>query len=308
MNIFAAPLQGYTEEIYRHTHADIYPDGPDCWFTPFIRMEHGAPRARDMRRLASPLNSNHNLVPQIIFRDEAEWGTLVDAIVSSTPFRHIDMNLGCPFVPQVRKGRGAGFIPHHDRLRAIADKIAAMPGLTFSIKMRPGIERSDEWEVIAPIINDMPLSHVTIHPRVAVMQYDGMPDLSVISRAFDIISHPIIYNGDITTPAMIDEVTSRFPCLAGIMIGRGLLARPSLVTEWRIGREWNPAERMDAILQMHDAVATHCENTLSGESQILAKLKPFWDYLLPSLDKRTAKAIKKSTTLAAYHRALASIS
>lgn len=307
LTIYAAPLQGYTESIYRHAHSIIYGSGPDVWFTPFIRVERGEPRNRDMRELSSQLNANHNLIPQIIFRNAAEWEALVNAIISLTGFRHIDMNLGCPFVPQMRKGRGAGFLKQADELRIIADKISGMPHITFSIKMRPGIKESTEWESLASVINSMPLSHVTIHPRVAAQQYDGAPDLAVIDRASDLLTHPIVYNGDINTPADIDTILSRFPHVSGVMTGRGMLARPSLVTEWNTGREWDSVEQLEFLLRLHDMIAKHYETTLSGESQILSKLKPFWDYPADIIGRRAAKAIKKSATMRSYRQAIAAI-
>ncbi len=307
MHLYAAPLQGYTEAIYRNAHAEIYGNGPDRWYTPFIRVEHGEPRGRDMRQLASPLNANHRLVPQIMFRDADEWEKLVTAITETTDYREIDMNLGCPFPPQVRKGRGAGLLGRPDELARIAELMKGHPDVTFSVKMRLGINAPDQWKAVMPAINSMPLAHVTIHPRVAAQQYGGELYLDDFREIMAKTAHPVIYNGDIATPADIDRVTSQFPTLAGIMTGRGLLARPSLVDEWRQSREWTPDERLDAHMRLHSRVAGQCEQTYQGETQILAKLKPFWDYILPSLDRRTAKAIKKAATLPAYYRAIESV-
>ena len=75
--LMAAPLQGYTEAPFRHFHAEIYGGGESLtYFSPFLRIEKGSVRPRDLRDITSPLNANHRLIPQIIFRDATEFRTL----------------------------------------------------------------------------------------------------------------------------------------------------------------------------------------------------------------------------------------
>lgn len=172
--LMAAPLQGYTEAPFRHFHAEIYGGGKSLtYFSPFLRIEKGSVRPRDLRDITSPLNANHRLIPQIIFRDATEFRTLTSA-VRSAGHSHLDLNLGCPFVPQVRKGRGAGLLRQPDLLREIAGIMTAdFPDITFSVKMRLGITDPDEWQSLIPAISLMPLSHLTVHPRTASQQYSG---------------------------------------------------------------------------------------------------------------------------------------
>ena len=39
---------------------------------------------------------------------------------------------------------------------------------------------------------------------------------------------------------------------------------------------------------------------LQGEAQLLSKMKPYWEYLLPDADRKIKKAIKKATTMDKY--------
>ena len=55
MIILAAPLQGYTEGIWRLAHAGVfepYSGTPDAYCAPFLRVEKGDVRARDIRDLS----------------------------------------------------------------------------------------------------------------------------------------------------------------------------------------------------------------------------------------------------------------
>ena len=48
--IHFAPLQGYTDVIYRNAHAACF-GGIDTYYTPFVRLEKGSFRHRDIRVL-----------------------------------------------------------------------------------------------------------------------------------------------------------------------------------------------------------------------------------------------------------------
>ena len=48
MKIYAAPLQGYTDAAWRSAHRSLYGDGVDAYFAPFVRVEHGEVRRRDL--------------------------------------------------------------------------------------------------------------------------------------------------------------------------------------------------------------------------------------------------------------------
>lgn len=303
--LMAAPLQGYTEAPFRHFHSEIYGGaGALTYFSPFVRIEKGEPRPRDMRDVTSPLNANHRLIPQIIFRDATEFRLLVSTLRESGHNR-VDLNLGCPFVPQVRKGRGAGMLQAPNRLREIADIMAAdYPDIGFSVKMRLGVSDPAEWRLLMPLINTMPLTHLTAHPRTAAEQYSGPLHPDEFASIADSCVHPLIFNGDITTPEMIDELRRRFPALAGVMIGRGLLSHPSIFAEWTSGHEWHPDERREAILRLHAAILGLYTRTLSGDTQILAKIKPLWDYFGTDFGRKTVKKLLKSPTLPAYRQNL----
>ena len=46
--IHFAPLQGYTEVFYRNAHTACF-GGIDTYYTPFVRLEKGGFRHRDVR-------------------------------------------------------------------------------------------------------------------------------------------------------------------------------------------------------------------------------------------------------------------
>ena len=63
--IHFAPLQGYTDVIYRNAHAACF-GGIDTYYTPFVRLEKGGFRHRDVRGIEPGNNQVPHLIPQLI--------------------------------------------------------------------------------------------------------------------------------------------------------------------------------------------------------------------------------------------------
>ncbi len=292
LKLMVAPLQGLTEAEWRSAHEAMFGErqGEVEYFTPFIRVEKGEVRARDLRDFTSELNCGMNLTPQIIFKDTDEWRMLVDTLAEKGATR-VDLNMGCPFPPQVRKGRGAGLLSHPDIIAGIAGEMTNYPELQFSIKMRLGADAPGEALELVDIINEMPLRHVTIHPRIAKQQYKGTLLLSEMKDFSSRLRHPVIFNGDISTPADIKAVSSEYD---GVMAGRGLLSRPSLFAEYRSGMELAEEDQKKTYLDLIQNTASKLRQRLCGGTQFKDKMKPYWEYAPSSLDKKIVKQGKKN--------------
>ena len=63
-----SPLQGYTDAIYRQAHARFF-GGVECYYSPFVRVEHGEIRRKDVRDIEPENNEGFRLVPQLIAPD-----------------------------------------------------------------------------------------------------------------------------------------------------------------------------------------------------------------------------------------------
>lgn len=191
----------------------------------------------------------------------------------------------------------------------IGEIMASMPDITFSVKMRLGIENPTEWREIADLINRLPLSHVAVHPRTASQQYSGLLHTDEFANLVSTIVHPVIFNGDITTPDAITALREKYPDIGGVMIGRGLLQRPSIINEWMEGSEWTYRQRAEKIMALHSAIFNHYRTGLTGGyAQILAKIKPLWEYFGANFDRKSIKKIIKSNSLANYTSAISALS
>lgn len=185
MLIYSAPVQGHTDAAWRHFHATLF-SGADRYFSPFVRLEKGALRPKDIKDLTSPLNQNTDFVPQVIFKNGDELKALVD-LVSSLGFKKIDLNMGCPFPLQTARGRGCAGIGNRETVKAAAELVNSCDNIEFSLKMRLGLNGPDEWKETADLINSMRLDYVTVHPRYGKQQYGGMSIL-IHSQIYTLLS------------------------------------------------------------------------------------------------------------------------
>lgn len=305
MKLYIAPVQGHTDAAWRHYHNECY-GGNHLYFTPFLRCERGEMRQKDIRDVISPLNKDILLEPQVIFRDMTELDILLNAI-SSTDFRNVNLNMGCPFPLQTGKGRGAGFLANEAEASKIPDVLSKYPDFRFSVKMRLGYENPEEWRNIIGILNSIELTNIYVHPRVAKQQYGGDLHLQQFADILDESKNPVVFNGDIKTPEDIELIIQQFPKTAGVMTARGILGRPSLAFEYENGLQLSGGERIERMMEFHKKLLDYYTETLCGESQILSKIKPFWEYAEEEIGRKAWKAIRKASNIAKYHTAVALI-
>lgn len=305
MNIHFAPLQGYTDDVYRRLHHELI-GGITTYTTPFLRVEGGGVRSKDLRDIRPEHNEGVPVVPQIILKSMKEFDYLL-GVVEEKGYTQIDLNMGCPFPMQAKHGRGSGLLAHIDIIESLAESIRAKNHLQFSVKMRLGWEDAEKWKPVLDVLNETPLHHITLHPRIGVQQYKGEVDMESFRVFYETCKHPLYYNGDLTTVEDIHRIETEYPRLAGLMIGRGLLARPTLAKEYAEGKEMSLEARISLLMQMHERLKTHYETTVNSEAQLQNKLRLFWEYMETELGKKPYKKIMKAGNLKNYLAAVSAL-
>lgn len=302
--IHFAPLQGYTEAIYRQAHARIF-GGVDSYYTPFVRVERGEIRRKDIRELEPDNNRDVPLVPQLIAPNVDKMEQIL-ALFIEKGYEHVDINLGCPFPILAKRHNGAGMLPYPEEVSTLLrTAVEKYPNLSFSVKMRLGWDNPQECLALLPLLNELPLTSIIMHPRLGKQQYKGEVDMEAFEAFYNECRRPLIYNGDLLTVEDIQAVSERFPRLAGAMIGRGLLANPALALEYRQGQPLAEKEMQEKLRLFHADVFAQYGNLLEGgDQQLLTKMKTFWEYLLPEGDRKAKKAIHKANKLEAYQTAV----
>ena len=208
MKLYAAPLQGFTEAPWRNLHQEVF-GGIDAYYTPFVRMEKGEFRNKDVREIASENNTVSRLIPQLIASTPAELERLAGLFIEKG-YKEADINMGCPFPLMTGKHKGSGILPYPAEVEALLKELVHYPELGFSVKMRLGWECADEWRPLLPLLNAAPLRRIVLHPRIGKQQYKGEVDLAAFTAFYEECAHPLVYNGDLLTVEDIREIEQAF--------------------------------------------------------------------------------------------------
>lgn len=115
--IHFAPLQGYTDAVYRRAHARIF-GGIETYYSPFVRMEHGEIRRKDARDIEPDNNPDLHLIPQLIAPDADKLEHIMSLFIEKG-YREADINLGCPFPMLARRHNGCGMLPYPEEVKAL---------------------------------------------------------------------------------------------------------------------------------------------------------------------------------------------
>ncbi len=298
MKLYAAPLQGFTEAPWRNLHQEVF-GGIDAYYTPFVRMEKGEFRNKDVREIASGNNTVSRLIPQLIASTPAELERLAGLFIEKG-YKEADINMGCPFPLMTGKHKGSGILPYPAEVEALLKELVHYPELGFSVKMRLGWECADEWRPLLPLLNAAPLRRIVLHPRIGKQQYKGEVDLAAFTAFYEECAHPLVYNGDLLTVEDIRKVDEEFPRLEG---GSCWDAGCWPILLWLGNMQTEPFFLPMSCMKvkaLHARLLQYYEAYLQGEAQLLSKMKPYWEYLLPDADRKIKKAIKKATTMDKY--------
>ena len=95
--VLAAPLQGVTDNVWRMAQHSVF-GGVDAYYAPFMRVERGEVRRKDLRDVEPERNAGITLIPQILACQPDHALMMVDAL-KQKGYSRIDINLGCPFPP-----------------------------------------------------------------------------------------------------------------------------------------------------------------------------------------------------------------
>ncbi len=308
--LYLAPIKGITDRVYRTVLARHF-TGLDAAMAPFVSTVGSRKlKASYLRDIAPHDTTSLPVIPQLLGNNGDDFLWLARRIVD-LGYETVNWNLGCPVPMVARKRRGSGLLPHPDMIRGVLDTVCpALPG-RISIKTRLGRETADELQRLLPIFNEYPLREIIIHPRLGVQMYRGRVDLDAFGRCLAACRHPVVYNGDITDTAFFATLRRRFPGIRRFMIGRGVLQNPFLpaILAGLSNSALKSEERTAIVQNFHHDLLAACQERLSGPGHLLGRMKAVWFYLSRGFDepRRAWKLIRKSRSLSAYQRAVATI-
>ncbi len=301
MKFYLAPLEGLTGYIFRNNQAKFF-NPLDKYFTPFIAAnQNGKLSSRELNDILPEHNEGLNVVPQILTNKAADF-LLTTQKLQSYGYNEVNLNLGCPSGTVVSKNKGSGFLAQKDDLNRFLEEVFDNTTAKISIKTRIGKDAPEEFVSLMEIFNQYPMEELIIHPRVQKDYYRNKPNMEVFKEALAMSKNSICYNGDLFTQADYERFIKECPNVKKVMLGRGMIANPGLTYEIIHHQSLDKA----TFKAYHDQVYQEYQVILSGDKNVLFKLKEMWfymSYMFEDSDKYVKK-IRKSQKLYDYEAAV----
>ena len=143
----------------------------------------------------------------------------------------VDINMGCPVNKITKNGGGSSLLRQPELAEEIVSKVVKAIPVPVTVKTRIGCS-NQEINILefAQRMEDAGAQMLTLHGRTRAQGYNGQARWEWITKVKEILSIPVIANGDIFS------VDAAISCLEetkadGVMCSRGTLGYPFLVGE-----------------------------------------------------------------------------
>lgn len=292
MRYYFAPMEGLTDRVFRRLHHQFFP-GIDRYYMPFFSPTiHRQLTSREQLELPKADSVGFTAIPQVLTK-AAEDFVWMAQVCQDLGYPEINLNVGCPSGTVVAKGKGSGMLRDLAALDRFLEQIFEYSPIPISVKTRIGMESAEEFPAILEIYNRYPIRELTIHPRPRSQFYNGKVDMDAFSYASEHSANPLCYNGDIRSLEQAQGLQAQYPQVQSIMIGRGLLADPGMLSG---GTDIVKLEAfMDALLESY-------LQEFGGSRNAMFRLKEHWSYLFPQYPgcEKLWKQLRKTTDLTQY--------
>ena len=301
MRYYFAPLEGLTDAPFRQIHHKYFSQGIDRYYTPFFSPTiHRTLTPREARELPPADSFKAAVIPQILTKVSGDFLWMAQQCMD-LGYTEVNLNLGCPSGTVTAKGKGSGMLRDLTVLEEFLDDIFAACPLPISVKTRIGFYGSEEFPRLLELYNRYPIKELTIHPRIRTAFYKGNVDMAMFRLAMAESKNPVCYNGDITDISKIQTLQAEFPQLEAVMIGRGLIGDPGMLTPGGTDRK-TLAAYTEELLETYFVL-------FGGSRNAMFRMKEHWGMLVHKFEnnEKLAKALRKTTDISEFRSITAQI-
>lgn len=225
--VLQSPLSGVTDLVFRRLVRRYAPHS--MMYTEMV----SAKEIHHLQQLPKVMEINPNERPISIqlfdcrpdFMGEAAQKAVAEGAQT------VDINMGCPVNKITKKGGGSSLLRQPEVAEAIVKTVVEAVDVPVTVKTRIGWN-DQEITILdfAKRLEDAGAQMLTLHGRTRAQGYNGTARWEWIARVKEVLSIPVIANGDIFS------LEAALRCLEltgadGVMCSRGTLGYPFLVGE-----------------------------------------------------------------------------
>jgi tRNA-dihydrouridine synthase C len=230
MKLHLAPMEGVVDFVLRDLLTGI--GGIDQCVTEFIRVTSQLIPAKVIYHYCAELKSEGKtasgvpVLVQILGSDPQVMAENA-AQIASLGAVGIDINFGCPAKTVNRHDGGAVLLKNPDRVFKVVEAVrkAVPKNIPVSGKIRLGFDQAEICVKNAEAVQAGGAQKLTVHCRTKMDMYKPPAYWHWIAKIKEVVSLPIIANGDIWGEAELLECKKVTGCNE-FMIGRGALRDP----------------------------------------------------------------------------------
>jgi nifR3 family TIM-barrel protein len=207
--------------------------GATLAMTEFVNVEGLLRGCRNARRKVE-LAADDQLTGVQIYGSDPERLAQAAAVVQDADPLFIDINCGC-WVPKIAgRGAGAGWLRDPAAMVAMTRLVVSRVSVPVTVKTRIGLGPESHMPIVdlARRLEDCGIAALTVHCRTAQMGHSGAADWSWAARAREVVSIPVLVNGDIRSAQDALRAIEETGC-AGVMVGRRAIEHPWIFREAR---------------------------------------------------------------------------
>ncbi len=231
--IMLAPMEGVVDANMRHLLTSI--GGIDTCVTEFIRITgQKLPENELLKKVPELLNGGRTQsgVPVLVqfLGSDAQMLAYHSAMAVDLGALGIDLNFGCPSKTVNKHRGGAVLLDEPETIYQLVKAVrSAVPAsVPVSAKMRLGNKDKSRALENASAVHSAGASSLVVHARTKLEGYRPPAHWEWIRKIKDSVDMPVIANGEIWTWDDFQLCREVSGC-EDVMIGRGVLANPSLV-------------------------------------------------------------------------------
>jgi nifR3 family TIM-barrel protein len=228
--VILAPMEDVTDAVFREL---CRRHGAELCVTEFVNVEGLLRGCRNARRKLALGAGDQPTAIQIYGSDPGRLAEAARVAEAAAP-AFIDINCGC-WVPKIAgRGAGAGWLRDPASMVAMARMVVDGVALPVTVKTRIGLGPESHMPIVdlARSLEDAGVAALTIHCRTAQMGHTGAADWEWAARAREVVSIPVVVNGDIKSADDARRALETTGC-AGVMVGRHAIEHPWIFREAR---------------------------------------------------------------------------
>ncbi len=225
--VLQSPLSGVTDLVFRRLVRRYAPDS--MMYTEMVQ----ASSLRYLREVPKIMEVDPNERPISIQLFDCRPDFLAEAaeMAVAEGADTIDINMGCPVNKITKNGGGSSLLRDPKTAEAIVRAVVKAVSVPVTVKTRIGWS-DQEINILdfAKGMEDAGAAMITIHGRTRDQGYHGSAKWEWIRRVKEVLSIPVIGNGDIFSVEMAVRCLEETGA-DGVMCSRGTLGYPFLVGE-----------------------------------------------------------------------------